>query len=54
MNEKRVMKSCKRRGAMALASCARVVALITVNSACTIPFYEPEQPDELKRLRVRR
>lgn len=54
MYEKRVLKSFKKKGGVALASCARVFALITVNSACTIPYFEPEQPDELKRLKVQR
>lgn len=53
MNEKKIYKSFREKNAMALALCVRVFALISVNTACTIPYYEPEQPDALKRLRVR-
>lgn len=40
-----------KKSAVILASCAYITASMTINSACTMPYYEPEQPKELERLK---
>lgn len=34
-----------------LANCAFEIAKISGNSICWLPFYEPEQPKELEKLK---
>ena len=51
MDKKELVKICEKKGAVILALCAYFIASIAVNSACTLPFYEPEQPRELERLK---
>lgn len=42
-----IKKSCAKR----VATCARVCASMAANGACMIPFYSPEKPKELERLK---
>lgn len=41
----------KKKYIVILAKCAWISALIAANSACTMPYYDPEHPEELKRLK---
>jgi len=54
MYKKKLIKFVETKCAVGLAYCAWMFALIATNSACTMPYYEPIQPDELKRLKVNR
>lgn len=40
-----------KKSAVILASCAYFAALISANSACMVPFYEPKQSIELQKLK---
>lgn len=33
----------------AIACCAMMFTVISCNSACALPFYEPEQPEGLEK-----
>lgn len=37
-----------------LASCAFIFAKVAANTSCSFPYYEPEQPKELERLKKHR
>lgn len=39
-----------RHGAI-IASCAFTFVAIAANSACVFPYYEPEEPEGLKKLK---
>lgn len=34
-----------------LAACGLLAASLAANGACMFPFYEPEQPEELKKMK---
>lgn len=53
MDKKELTEIYGKKSAVLLALCAYFIASIAVNSACTLPFYEPEQPRELERLKKR-
>lgn len=40
-----------KKSASILASFVLMVATLSTNSICCGPFYEPEQPEELKQLK---
>lgn len=40
-----------RKSASIIASLVLIIATFNANCTCVAPFYEPEQPEELKRLR---
>lgn len=37
--------------AVLLANLSQVIAIVSVNSVCSIPYYEPKQPKELEKFR---
>lgn len=39
------------RGGALLATVAMIAATFAANSACLIPYYEPEQPEGLEKLK---
>lgn len=51
MLKTRVMSYLVQKGASVIAACAMAFAVLSANSACCIPFYEPEQPKELECLK---
>lgn len=51
MDKKELVKICEKKGAVILALCAYFIASIAVNSACMVPYFEPEQPKELEQLK---
>lgn len=52
MEKKKMLEIIKKRSAVLLASCAYFASLIAANSSCGVPFYEPEQPEEVKKLKL--
>ena len=51
MTKKRILSYLSQKGASIVASCVMAVAVLSINSACALPFYEPEQPNELEHLK---
>lgn len=47
------LKVFARKGASILASFVLIIATFNANCTCGGPFYEPEQPEELKRLKIK-
>lgn len=47
----KMMSHMTQKGANIVAECAMAFAVLSANSACGAPFYEPKQPEELKRLK---
>lgn len=45
------MSHMTQKGASIVAACAMAFAVLSANSACALPYYEPKQPEELKRLK---
>lgn len=41
-----------KKSAFILAKCALFCSVICTNCICTFSFYEPEQPEELERLKI--
>lgn len=37
-----------------MASLVLIIATFNANCTCVAPFYEPEQPEELQRLKIKR
>lgn len=51
MSHKKIVQRAMRQGALILSKCALFFATLVANSACCGPYYEPEQPKELERLK---
>lgn len=47
----KMMSYVFQKGASIIAVCAMAFAVLSANSACALPYYEPKQPEELKRLK---
>ena len=45
----KMMSHMTQKGASIIAACAMAFAVLSANSACGAPFYEPKQPEELQR-----
>lgn len=43
-----------KKSALILAECALFCSIVCANCICFFPFYEPEQPEELERLKFKR
>lgn len=43
-----------KKSALILARCALFCSIMSVNSVCGIPYFEPKQPEELERLKINR
>lgn len=43
-----------KKSALILAECALLFSILSVNSVCGIPYFEPKQPKELERLIINR
>lgn len=54
LNNKYVNNMFIKKSASVLAFIVLIVVKITINSTCMVPFYEPEQPEELERLKFKR
>lgn len=52
LKKKWFLKIFIKKSASILASFVLIIATLTTNSICCGPFYEPEQPEELKRLKI--
>lgn len=52
MVRKRIVHYLAQKYASIMACAALAFAVLSANSACCVPYYEPEQPDELERLRL--
>lgn len=48
---KRFVNNVVLKGGVFLAALAMAAATFAANSACFFPYYEPEQPEELKKLK---
>lgn len=48
MVRKRIFHYLAQKYASIMACAALAFAVLSANSACCVPYYEPEQPDELE------
>jgi cyclic lactone autoinducer peptide len=46
---KEILASIIGRYGAIVASCAFVAVVIAANSSCSLPYYEPEEPDGLEK-----
>lgn len=51
MVKKKVVSYLAQKGASIVAICAMAFAVLSINSACGAPYYEPKQPEELKKIK---
>lgn len=47
----RFMQFLGKQGVNFIARCALVFTILSVNSACALPYYEIKQPRELEKLK---
>lgn len=48
---KKILRNMICKHGAVIAGFAFMVTMITANSQCTIPFYEPEEPENLSKFK---